>query len=522
VRRARVAPADDGGPRYASWIAARERRWLADASADCDAAARPPTLSVVVPTFETPVSILRACLDSVRAQRYERWELCIADDGSTSSALHRALDEYAQRDPRVRLVRLATRVGIAQATNAALDLATGAYVCFLDHDDVLPAFALAEVARHLAADPDTDVLYSDEDRLDPQGRRVRPFFKPDWSPDLLRSVNYMCHFLVVRRDLLEAAGRLRAGFDGAQDYDLLLRLAERTDRIGHVPCVLYQWRASPTSTAGRPDAKPAASASGVRALREHLARCGEEAAVDDPHPTSYRVRYRLRGEPTVAIVAPRDGDLEALARGLAPTTTAARWALHPAASRARGAAMTRGDFLLFLHDDVAVRDPEWLDELLGHAQRDGVGAVAPTLLRPDGTIEHAGLVVRPDGTVLRPFAGLAHGDHWTTMGASGWVRNYLAVGGACLCVRRDRYEAAGGFDERLAGWAADVDLCLRLRRHGLRTVYTPHAVLVHRGGRGTSWDALPPGPLATIAPRHDPFYNPNLSLDVGSGRLRDP
>jgi GT2 family glycosyltransferase len=509
---------------YETWVVARETAWMADSCVRLAGLARRPLLSVVVPTWETPTPLLRASLDSVLAQTYGRWELCVTDDGSESPAVRDVLAEYAAADPRIRVERLPEHGGIARATNAALARATGEFVGFLDHDDTLAPFALADVALHLAAHPDTDVLYSDEDRLDPAGRRVRPFLKPGWSPELLRSANYVCHFLVARRTLVERVGGIRPGFEGAQDYDLILRLSEHARVVGHLPKILYHWRAAPGSSARDVASKPAASDAGARALGEHLARRGEDAAVDAPAPTQYRVRHPVAGAPRVALVAvSRDADRVRRLVATLATTRYPHWRLvvvgagsasdsrvdavpwtgeaNDGAMRNAGVARAAGDFVVFLHDDVEVVDPGWLDELLGHGQRRDVGAVGPMLAYPDGTIQHAGFVVAPGGRVGRPFAHLPCEHAWIDMGATIWTRDCAAVSGACMLVRRAHVEMLGGFDARLDGVAADVDLCVRLRDHGLRVVYTPHTRLMHHGCDDGA---------AVVTTAVDPFYNPNL------------
>jgi GT2 family glycosyltransferase len=543
--------AEDGGvDAYALWLARHEPAWATESAARVKGLTRRPLFSIVVPTYETPSALLRAALDSVLAQTYDRWQLCIADDGSRSPEVRRLLADYARRDRRIKVRFLAANGGIASATNAALELAGGDFVGFLDHDDTLAPSALAEVAAHLERRPDTDILYSDEDRIDAQGRRVNPYFKPDWSPELLRSVNYVCHFLVVRRELLSAVGGIRTGFDGSQDYDLVLRLTERTQRVAHVPRLLYHWRAAPTSTAHNLANKPGASAAGVRALAEHLLRGGERGSVEDPQPTSYRVRLEVPAEHTISIIVPTRGDdgarMARLAAALLATARHPRWELaivggepvvdrdarvrhipwtrpfHTAAMRNAGARGTAGDLLLFLHDDVDPTEPGWLEELAALAGRPGVGAVGGKLLFPDGTLEHAGLAVGLEGTVGGVFRHMADASVWTSLGNPMWTRNCLAVSGACLMVSRERFEAAGGFDERLAAHS-DVALCVRLAHDGLRNVYTPHAGLVHQTCRERPADGEPEALRGLLAPwleHGDPFYNPNLSIRLGNGRLR--
>lgn len=544
-------PADDGGVEaYALWLATHEPAWEADSLARLRRLGQRPLLSIVMPTYQTDPGLLRAALDSVLAQTYDRWQLCIADDGSRSPEVRRLLSEYARRDRRIKIRFLATNGGIAQSTNAAINLASGDFVAFLDHDDELAPFALADVAAYLEDHPDTDVLYSDEDRIDPHGRRVLPYFKPDWSPDLLRAVNYACHFLVVRRELVEAVGRLRAGFDGSQDYDFVLRLSERTSRVGHIPRILYHWRASPTSTAQSLANKPEASAAGVRALEAHLTRAGESGAVDDPVPTSYRVRLAIAGTPMVSIVVAARSDgaarVERLAAALVVTVRHPRWELivvggdgrgpdgervrripwtrphHAAAMANLGARAAGGELLLFLHDDVEPSEAGWLEELAAIAQRDGVGAVGAKLRYADGTLEHAGFAVGLEGVVGTPFRHMADGGAWTSLGNPTWTRNCLAVSGACLMVARDRFERAGGFDDRFAAHA-DVALCARLMEAGLRNVYTPHVALLHEACRPRPAEGEEEALRVVLAPwlaHGDPFYNRNLSARRGNGRLR--
>lgn len=530
-------PAEDGGvDGWAAWCAVHEPRWEAEARTLLGTLRRRPLLSIVVPTWRTPEPLLRACVDSVLAQSYPHWELCIADDGSADAALHAVLAEYGRRDPRIRIDRLPDNRGIAGATNAAIAGATGEWVGFLDHDDVLAPYALAYVAAWLDAAPATDVLYSDEDRIDAAGRRVTPFFKPGWSPDLLRSVNYVCHFLVVRRTLLDAVDGLRAGFDGSQDFDLVLRLAERTDRVAHIPRVLYHWRAAPGSTAADLGNKPAATGAGVRALREHLARRGLPGEVEDPEPTRYRVRPRVAGTPDVTVVVPvSDGTPEDALRSTEDAVAASGWAhrtvmvVRPGdaggartayALRNAGAARAQSAHLLFLAPGLTARDTGWLVELLALAQDPGVGAVGATLLHVDGTIREAGLALTPDGAVIRPFAHMTPGSAWTALGNPCWTRDWLAASAACLLVRRDDFVAVGGFPSGFPV-CGDVALGVALHRQGRRVVVAPHAVLTNDGDAAlpdvTEREALARA-LRDWRPAGDPYWNPNADPVRATGR----
>ncbi len=524
-------PAEDGRTdAYCSWAAEKEASELAESTAALPRCRARPLLTIVTPTYETPEPLLRACIDSVRAQTYGHWELCVADDGSKSPAVRRILDEYVRLDPRIRVAYMPQNRGIALATNEAISRATGDFVCFLDHDDVLAPHALAEVVRHLDGAPATDVLYTDEDRLDMQGRRTLPFFKPSWSPDLLRACNYICHFLTVRRELLESVGRVRPGFDGSQDYDLILRLSERTDRIAHIPKLLYHWRATPQSTAQDVSNKPTASGAGIRALQDHLARMQEPGVVDAPVPTHYRVRYTLAGSPLVSVVITGNdvGAAERTARSVLEKTRYPRFEVLivgpsggggdirrvPWSGPARrgamaneGAKAARGEFLVFLHDDVELVDERWMEELLGHAQRSKVGAVSPKLAFSDGHVQHVGWVRVPTGELKSPFAHMIDGTTWTTQGNLNWTRNFAALSDACLMISRAKFEGAGGFDAA-AEHLPELGLFDRLHKQGLRAVYTPHTRLVHHDlhPHAPVVEAVLSGDLSA-----DPYFNPNLS-----------
>lgn len=521
-----------------------------------------PLVSIVTPVYETPEPILRACIESVRSQSYENWELCLADDGSKAPHLTALFAEYTRKDPRIRVERLKKNSGIAAATNAAIALARGEYVAFLDHDDLLAPHALAEMVLRLAREPQLELLYSDEDRFDNSGRRFNPFFKPDWSPDLLRSVNYICHFVVVRASLLTAVGGLRHGFEGSQDYDLLLRLTERTRHIAHVPGILYHWRASDISLSHDERKLQAASDAGVRALAEHLERMGEDGVAEEAALTQYRVRYPVRGKPLVSIIVPfkdKPELLRTLVTSLLGKTRYRKYELllvsnnstrpetfalldslkdkrirkltwdHPfnyPAINNYAARQAKGELLLFLNNDIEILHEDWLEELIGQAQRPEVGAVGAKLLFPDGTVQHAGVVVGMTGFAGHPFWRLPEG-HWTPFGLPDWTRNVLAVTSACVMMRRELFEELNGYDEHFVVCGSDVDLGLRTVARGLRVVSTPHARLVHHESASRRLDSIPENDFwasfAAYRPwlkQGDPFYNPNLSLLTPDCALR--
>jgi glycosyltransferase involved in cell wall biosynthesis len=462
----------------------------------------------------------------------------------------RILQEYARQDSRVRAERAERSGGIVAATQSALAMARGDFIVFLDHDDELAPEALLVVAAKLGAEPDLDLVYSDEDKIDERGRRVEPFFKPEWSPDLLLSMNYVSHLTVVRRTLLDAVGGLRTGFEGSQDYDLVLRLVERTQRIGHVPRVLYHWRKVPGSTAVVPEAKPYALDSASRALEEALARRETPGRVSSSAPGLYHVRYDVRGQPLVSIVMPTRNKADMLRTCVESIESRTRWgcweltvvdngstdpealayleelgrrhrvirderpfnwsALNNAAARG-----VCGDHLLFMNNDMEVISDEWLEALLEHAQRPEVGAVGARLLYPDGTVQHAGVVLGVGGVANHAFRALVAEDPGY-FGLAHVARDVSAVTGACLMTRREAFERQGGFDEQLGVAFNDIDYCLRLGRAGLRVVYTPFALLCHHESatRGTlhpqeneefmwaQWRSVI---------EDDPYYSPNLT-----------
>jgi GT2 family glycosyltransferase/SAM-dependent methyltransferase len=523
LRRPRFTDAGhyDVEAEYDAW---RRRRLLTDADRqrlrrEAEALADPPRLSVLMPVHNISEKYLRLAIESVRRQLYPHWELCIADDGSTEPHVAQVLEEYARLDPRIRVTRLAKNRGISAASNAALELATGDYIALLDHDDELAEQALLRVAQAVCADRTLDMIYSDEDKLDLEGRHVEPFFKPDWSPEYFLSCMYTCHLGVYRTALVRALGGFRSEFDHAQDYDLVLRIVARTDRIGHIPEVLYHWRKLPTSTASGSTAKPQAHPTAQRAIRDYLQRIGRPGTVETgPGLGLHRVRFALHGRPRVSIIIP------SACRPVAVRDRVSYYAVHciesirrtstydnyeiillhpkelPAALRQRlaelavtplpyaepfnfsaamnqGAAQATGDYLLFLNDDTEVISPDWLECMLEFAQQPDIGAVGARLLFPDGRIQHAGV------TLLGCHPGhsfyLADRDHPGYFCSNVVHRNCIAVTGACLMTRADLFCRLGGFDTDFPLNYNDIDFCLRVQGTGRRVVYTPYAELYH-------------------------------------------
>jgi len=512
-----------------------------------------PVLSIVVPVYRPSIWYFRECVRSVQAQTYRDWQLCLCDDGSGDPELTRAMAEMAAADFRITAVALPQNGGISRATNRALAEARGEFVVLLDHDDVLAPTALSELAAVIADDPEADVIYSDEDKLDELGKRFHPHFKPDWDPDLLLAYPYLGHVTAVRRDVLDHIGGFRPEFDGSQDYDVMLRATEMARRIVHIPKVLYHWRVVAGSAAGDTEAKPWAHLASRRVLEDAIERRGLDAVVEPgPFQGAYHVRRAVHGTPSISIIIPfrdqasltvnclesLDGsaglpitevvlvdngstepETRALRRELAqrPATRLLEYpgAFNWAAINNVAAATCESDYLLFLNNDIEATSDGWLSAMVELAQDPGVGAVGARLLYPDGNIQHAGVVLGLGGVASHLFLGLSSEE----AGYFSWdrvVRGYSAVTAACMLVRRSVFEEVGGFDESFAVAFNDVDFCIRVSRAGYRNVYTPHAELTHyesvsRGLSGyyhdyqhflRQWGAL----LRT----GDPSYNANL------------
>ena len=549
----------NSSPGYDFWIArnepaAEEKRRM---KVDIDKFTARPRISIAVPVYKTPIEILRRCIESVKSQIYPNWELCLADDGSGDPALTALLLQCSQTDPRIRAGTLPRNRGIAAATNEALSLATGEYVAFLDHDDELADFALWEVVRAINEHPDTDLFYSDEDKIDEQERRYDAFFKPGWSPDLFLSCNYICHFLVVRRSLVDRLGGLDESYNGSQDYDFLLRATEQTRKIERIPKVLYHWRAIPGSAANASDDKPRASEDGRRALASYLARTAPGATVEEIKTCRYRVRYPIAGNPRVTLLIPTNGHMNLFRAAVedvlektsyrnydivlidnSQTSRVEEYAARQAARKApvryldwrsrpfnfstmnnEAARRSESPYILFLNDDTTVMTGEWLTAMLEHAQRPEVGAVGAQLWYPNDMIQHAGVVMGLYGNCSHAFKNLPGGRaHYFDF--PDLIRNCSAVTAACLLVAREKFFKAGGFDEsNLTVAFQDVDLCLKLLELGYRNVYTPYAKLYHYESASKTENEKIPHPAEDSFMKkkwakyiaNDPYYNPNLA-----------
>jgi len=516
-----------------------------------------PRLSVVMPVYNAPLDLLAAAVASVRAQVFGAWELCIADDGSTTDGIREYLAQLAAEEPRVRICMREENGNISRATNSAAELATGDFLVLLDQDDLLTPDALAEIALCIHARPDADIVYSDDDKIDSSGRRFAPQFKPDWSPELLLGYMYFSHVFAVRRELYAEVGGMRVGFEGSQDYDFALRATERARAIAHIPQVLYHWRVLPGSTAASGGEKPASFEAGRSAVEEALHRRGIHARAQQPD-WARKAKVGIFGiefpddGPKVSVIIPTRNGLEILRRcidSLQPTTyrnyevivvdndsddaatieylkslphrveriSNPHGRFNFAAINNRAAERAQGELLLFLNNDTEVIAPRWLSQMVGYAGFAGVGAVGARLLFPDRRIQHAGIVHGYYRGLAGPAFKLA--PEWDNgyLSYARVARNYAAVTAACMLTPRATFLELGGFDEVHFEVAYnDVDYCYRLGERGLRSVYCADAELLHHEGHSRGFFDRPQEIAAfrrKYANRRDPYYSPHLSLD---------
>lgn len=524
-----------------------------------------PLISVVVPTYNTPERWLRRCIESVRAQAYPAWELCIADDASTQPHVTRILAEYASVDPRIRYVVRDSNGHIANASNSALEIASGEYVALLDHDDELHPLALLECVQAFERNPRWQMLFTDEDKIDEQGKRSDPYFKSDWNPDLFFSQNCVCHLTVYRRELVERAGGFREGTEGAQDWDLTLRVIEhlQPDQIGHVPKVLYHWRMISGSTALAPGEKSYAHLAAMRALSEYFDRNRIDAQVLElPGFSGYfRISYAIPDPaPLASLLIPTRDRVDLLARcvgsilektsypnyeivildndsreretleyldaiGADPRVRVLRWP-HPfnySAINNFGAAHARGELIGLLNNDIEVISPDWLTEMAGHALRPEIGVVGAMLYYPNDTIQHAGVVLGIGGVAGHVYVGAPRGYPGHKHRA-GLAQTLSAVTAACALVKTSVFRQVGGLDEGLRVAFNDIDLCLRVREAGYRNLWTPFAELYHYESATRGYENTPEKVERfkreeafmqlrwKDALNADPYYNPNFTL----------
>jgi O-antigen biosynthesis protein len=556
---------------YAAWIEQNDRLSDEDRRVFRRAIERfssRPLISILLPVYNTKPAHLERAIQSVADQLYPHWELCISDDASTDPAVRGMLESAAKTDSRIKVTYRDTNGHIAANSNSALRLASGDYVGVLDHDDELAEQALFWFADEIHKHPDAEIIYCDEDKLDGEGLRSAPLFKPDWNPALITAQNYVCHLTVYRRSLLERAGGFRAGFEGSQDHDLLLRCADLLEpgQIRHIPRILYHWRSHAGSTASETglEAKPYAWDAGARAIREHLERRGIAATVRPTAGQFYQVDYTCPSPaPKVTVIIPTALKLEFVERCvtsvLRRTTypnvefivTTDRRHLQAAAqksfvekikadprvrllvydelpfnySRTNNRAVRHSDapIICFLNDDVEVITRDWLEKLVARVLQHGVGAVGAMLYYPTDMIQHAGVILGMGGVAGHPFLNLPRGSKGY-YGRAILEQDLSCVTAACMVARREAFDGVGGFDENLAIAFNDVELCIRLRQKGWRIIWTPAVEMYHHESTSVGKHNAPHrhslfqqevklmrerwGDLLDA----DPFFNPNLSL----------
>ncbi len=563
---------------YQLWIKRYDRISDADRArmkAQIEEMKVPLVISVIVPIYNAPEKWLLRMIESVKEQIYPHWELCLADDFSTDPHIRKLLQQAVDSDTRVKVYFREENGHISAASNSALELATGKFIALLDNDDELPPDALYWVAKEVEAHPGVDVIYSDEDKIDEDGRRSGPYFKPDFNYDLLLSQNCISHLGIYRTDLVRSIGGFRVGMEGSQDWDLALRMLEHSDasKIRHIPRILYHWRVLPGSTALNNSEKPYAAKAGQRAVQEHLERMKLEHTKVEHCGVFLRVVWSLPDPvPPVTLIMPTRNMLDLLqvaVQTVLEKTDYPKFELlivdnesdepdvqdylaevgkDPRVrviqsegefnfSRLNNFAVsqTTNPIIALINNDIEVVNGDWLREMVSQAVRKEVGAVGAALLYPSGLIQHAGVVIGMVSGAGHPFRGLAQ-QEISHGGRGGLVQNFSAVTAACLVVERNLYEEVGGLDEGVFRVGLnDVDFCLKLAKAGYRNLFTPFAELVHhesasradmeRTPEGANRAAGENSALAAKWPEyfeHDPSWNPNLSLLIEDGALAFP
>jgi O-antigen biosynthesis protein len=553
---------------YERWIIKNEPDEVSekDLIDDCATFTYRPKISIVTPVWNTDEKWIRLAIESVINQIYDNWELCLVDGGSTKSHIKRVLNEYAQRDPRIKVKILEKNKGIAGNSNEALELATGDYVGFLDHDDELVPFALYEVVKILNRYPDTLYIYSDEDKIDEQNRRMDPFFKPDWSPDLFLSCNYLCHFSIVRKKILNDLGGFQQGYDGSQDYDLFLRITEKIkdNEIFHIPKILYHWRVIPESAAASTIAKPYAYIAAKKALSDSMARrkIKIDGVLDGYWTGSYRIKYSIPTNPKISIIIPTKDNVKILKQciqSILDKTTYLNYEIiivdnlsvndetvnyynsinnnnkikilyyekqfNFSAINNFAVKIVDSPYVLFLNNDTEIITVDWLSAMLEHAQRTNVGAVGGLLIYPNNTIQHAGLIIGNPFIAINSHKHMPSAHHGY-FGRAKQVGNVMAVTAACMMMRKEIFTEIGGFDQDLSVAYNDVDLCLRMKDKGYQIIYTPFAQLYHYESLSRGYENTPEKQKrfqqevnyirkkwGNVIDKGDPYYNENLTTE---------
>ena len=531
-----------------------------------------PKISIIVPLYKTPEKYLDEMIESVKSQTYGNWELCLSDGSGKNSPIKEKLCQYEKKDARIKVVYNEKQLHISDNTNEALKICTGDFIAFGDHDDLFAPNALYECVKEINRDRSVDMIYTDEDKITMDGKEhFQPHFKSDFNIDMLRSMNYICHLLVVKRSLYEKVGFLKHEFDGAQDYDFVLRCVENTEHISHIPMILYHWRAHKESTAENPESKRYAFEAGKRAVEAHYQRVGIQAEVEMGELLGiYRTKYHLDTEPLVSIIIPTKDHIEDLDKCIQsiekratyknieyiiiennsekeetfeyyeklkkenPRVKLVVWEKEFNYSRINnfGVQYASGEYLLFLNNDTEIINENVIEEMLGYCMRDDVGIVGARLYYEDDTVQHAGVVVGLGGVAGHAFVGAAKDD-------PGYFRrifvaqDFSAVTAACLMSKRKVFDEVKGFEETLAVAFNDIDFCMKVRKAGYLIVYNPYVELHHYESKSRGLEDTEEkierfqGEIEIFQERWkefleegDPYYSPNLTLDKNDFSLR--
>lgn len=559
----------EGG--YEAWLARHKVDKRTLRRQKHSAFAQKPLISIVIPLYCTPLPYLKELLESVRRQSYENWQLCLAD-GSPDDKAKEFIEKHYGREKRIVYRKLEENGGISVNTNEAVALAAGEYLMLCDHDDTLEPDALYEIVKAIN-DTSADVLYTDEDKVSMDGRHYfDPNFKPDFNLFRLRENNYICHIFVVKKSLTDETELLRSEFDGAQDFDFILRCCEKAQKITHIPKVLYHWRCHMDSTAADPSSKAYAYEAGRKAVREHYQRLGIDAKVEmTERPGWYRSHVKVQGNPLISVIIPNKDhtdDLELCLFSMTRKSTYRNYEIlivennsekeetfeyyrklpdrYPkarvltwekefnySAINNFAAKEAKGEYLLFLNNDVEILTPDWMEEMLQNCQQENVAAVGAKLYYPDDTIQHAGVVLGLGGIAGHIMCRASKEDPGY-FGRMISVQEISAVTAACMMVKKSDFDAVGGLDETFQVAFNDIDLCMKFRAAGKKIIFTPYAELYHYESKSRGLEDTPEKQFrfdkevkrfqekwAQQLEMGDPYYSPNLSVTEGDCSLRE-
>ena len=529
-----------------------------------------PKISIIIPMYNTPINFFEELVNNLIDQTYTNWELCLADG---SPEKNEKLEKIYKKDERIKYKFIGENKGIAGNTNEALSLVTGDFVALLDHDYLLPIFSLYEIVKCINENPDVEFIYTDEDKFEKLGgKRYDPYFKSDFAPDTLRANNFICHFSVFKKELMDKLGGFRSKYDGAQDYDILLRMSEETNNIIHIPKILYHWRVHSLSTAkSGGTAKPYAYEAGTKAIQDHIDRIGLKGTVESGNTLgTYKVNYEIQGNPKVSIVIPNKDYVKTLKvciNSIKKLTTYENYEIIIVENNSEenetfeyykkidgkdkikvvyfpekefnyskiinfGVKNSTGDYIVQLNNDTELLTPNWLQEMLGFAQRDDVGAVGAELFYPDNTIQHAGIIIGIGGVAGHVFKNLPKGIHGY-FSKDAMIQNLSAVTAACIMTPKSIYDEVGYMDEKFKVAFNDVDFCLKIRQTGKLIVYNPYVQFTHYESKSRGFEDTPEkkkrfqseidrfhDKWQSVLDKGDPYYNKNLRLDNDQCAIR--